>query len=46
MFGLSKARLSMPVQVQLHMNAIQHLLGVCQSQGIHLTDAIKRAIFW
>uniref|UniRef100_A0A8H7K2J7 Transcription factor domain-containing protein n=1 Tax=Bionectria ochroleuca TaxID=29856 RepID=A0A8H7K2J7_BIOOC len=41
-----EARLSMPVQVQLHMNAIQHLLGVCQSQGIHLTDAIKRAIFW
>lgn len=36
----------MPLQVQLHMNAIQHLLSICKIQDIHLTDAIKRAIFW
>ncbi|KAH8801797.1 putative N-ethylmaleimide reductase [Xylogone sp. PMI_703] len=41
-----EARLSMPLQVQLHMNAIRHLLSICRTQGIQLTDGIKRAIFW
>lgn len=36
----------MPFQVQLHMNAIQQLLSICQTQGVYLTDGIKRAIFW
>jgi len=43
---LIKARLSMPLQVQLHMNAVQQLLKICQSQGVYLADGIKRAIFW
>lgn len=41
-----KARLTMPTQVQLHMNAVQQLLNLCQTQGVYLTDGIKRAIFW
>lgn len=32
--------------VQLHMGAIQQLLDMCRRKGIHLGDAIKRAIFW
>lgn len=36
----------MPFQVQLHMRAIKQLLKICQAEGIYLTDAIKRAIFW
>ncbi|KAE8547901.1 hypothetical protein EYB25_009694 [Talaromyces marneffei] len=41
-----EARLGMPRSVQLHMGAIQQLLDVCQRKGIHLGEAIKRAIFW
>ncbi|KAH9904174.1 hypothetical protein F4778DRAFT_734284 [Xylariomycetidae sp. FL2044] len=41
-----ETRLEMPVQVQLHMDAIRQLLGICETQNIHLTDGIKRAIFW
>ncbi|KAI0377550.1 hypothetical protein F5Y04DRAFT_264105 [Hypomontagnella monticulosa] len=40
------ARLTMPSQVQLHMNAVQQLLNICQTQNVCLTDGIKRAIFW
>lgn len=41
-----EARLTMPAQAQIHLNAVQQLLSVCQAQGVHLTDGIKRAIFW
>ena len=36
----------MTSQVQLHMGAVQLLLQLCQTQGVHLTGGIKRAIFW
>lgn len=42
----SEAQLRMPLHVQLHMNAIQQLLKICQADCVHLTDGIKRAIFW
>ncbi|KAH8894747.1 hypothetical protein GQ53DRAFT_839695 [Thozetella sp. PMI_491] len=45
-FSVNQARLRMALKTQLHMNAIQNLLRLCQTQNIHLTDGIKRAIFW
>jgi hypothetical protein len=36
----------MTSQVQLHMEAVQQLLEICQREGIYLTGGIKRAIFW
>lgn len=41
-----QARLGMPRQVQLHMEAIQQLLNLCRAKGMYLSDGIKRAIFW
>ncbi|KAE8441222.1 hypothetical protein EG329_005622 [Mollisiaceae sp. DMI_Dod_QoI] len=41
-----EARLGMPRQVQLHMEAVQQLLNVCRAKGVYLSDGIKRAIFW
>lgn len=41
-----QTRLTMPAQARLHLNAVQQLLSICQAQGVHLTDGIKRAIFW
>ncbi|KAJ9483853.1 hypothetical protein VN97_g9532 [Penicillium thymicola] len=41
-----EVRLGMPRQVQLHMEAIQQILDVCQRKRVYLSDDIKRAIFW
>ncbi|KAI9164011.1 Serine/threonine-protein phosphatase 6 regulatory ankyrin repeat subunit C [Paramyrothecium foliicola] len=41
-----ETRFSVPGQVQMHLNAIKQLLAVSRTHGIHLTDQIKRAIFW
>ncbi|KFY00503.1 hypothetical protein V490_01321 [Pseudogymnoascus sp. VKM F-3557] len=41
-----EARLGMRAQVQLHIGAIRHLLGVCAKEQVYLNDGIKRAIFW
>ncbi|KAK2799870.1 hypothetical protein FQN51_006471 [Onygenales sp. PD_10] len=41
-----EARLGAKSQVQLHMKAISQLLDICRSEGIYLTDGIKRAVFW
>ncbi|KAK2750854.1 hypothetical protein FQN55_001425 [Onygenales sp. PD_40] len=38
-----EARLGAKSQVQLHMKAISQLLDICRSEGIYLTDGIKRA---
>ena len=46
MLTFVKARLGLPRQVHLHMGAIQQLLGICQRNGVYLSDGIKRAIFW
>ncbi|KAK2812212.1 hypothetical protein FQN50_001570 [Emmonsiellopsis sp. PD_5] len=40
-----EARLGAKSQVQLHMKAISQLLDICRSEGIYLTDGIKRAVF-
>ena len=44
--SIIQARLGMPRQVQLHMGAIQQLLNLCRTNGVYLSDGIKRAIFW
>lgn len=36
----------MPLQVQVHMNAIHELIEICRRSGVVLSDNIKRAIFW
>ncbi|KAH8901222.1 hypothetical protein GQ53DRAFT_835105 [Thozetella sp. PMI_491] len=41
-----EARLGMRAQVQIHMKGIQQLLTASASAGVHLSDGIKRAIFW
>lgn len=38
--------MGMPHHVQLHMGAVQQLLGACRTKGFYLSDATKRAIFW
>ncbi|KAI3334433.1 hypothetical protein F4824DRAFT_186073 [Ustulina deusta] len=40
------ARLGMTSQVQLHLGAVHQLLNICDTEGVCLTDGIKRAIFW
>ncbi|KAI1164823.1 hypothetical protein F5B18DRAFT_660802 [Nemania serpens] len=41
-----EARLGMTSHVQFHMGGVRSLLNVCETEGVHLNGAIKRAIFW
>ncbi|KAI1122969.1 hypothetical protein F5Y10DRAFT_286608 [Nemania abortiva] len=41
-----EARLGMTSQVQLHMEGVRLLLGICQRENVQLNGGIKRAIFW
>ncbi|KAH8645410.1 hypothetical protein BX600DRAFT_485035 [Xylariales sp. PMI_506] len=41
-----EARLGMRSQVQIHMKGIKQLLQAAGLARVHLTDGIKRAIFW
>jgi hypothetical protein len=41
-----EARLGLRSQVQLHLSGVKRLLGLCGATGVHLTDGIKRAVFW
>jgi len=44
--NVQQARLAVPIHLELHLNAIQQLLNLCQHQGVSLSEGIKRAIFW
>ncbi|KAI1199771.1 hypothetical protein F5X97DRAFT_295359 [Nemania serpens] len=41
-----EARRGMTSHVQLHMGGVRSLLDLCETEGVRLNGAIKRAIFW